>query len=294
MAASMGHQSRLSLAAGGTAIGSYTEAYEFLTESLRKQLTIVDTAGLRGTRSHPAERTRDGTYAVGGGLQFHATPAMLDLLLPRILGANEATDVFALAETLPEFDVLIDRVAKRFVYAGCQVNRATFRAAAGGPLELDLDVIGKTEVVSATAFPSITAPTDPPHVWQDCVCTVNGSARVVTQWELTIDNALNARFSNSQTATDIHSTDRIVTVNLTVPYTSSEVDLYGINTGGAAAATFVFTNGNYSTTFSIARLQIPDQSPVVDGRGEILLQLQGVAKKSSTTNELVITHDSTA
>ena len=151
MAASMGHQSRLSLAAGGTAIGSYTEAYEFLTESLRKQLTIVDTAGLRGTRSHPAERTRDGTYAVGGGLQFHATPAMLDLLLPRILGANEATDVFALAETLPEFDVLIDRVAKRFVYAGCQVNRATFRAAAGGPLELDLDVIGKTEVVSATA-----------------------------------------------------------------------------------------------------------------------------------------------
>jgi len=291
---SMGHQSRLSLAAGGTAIGSYTEAYEFLAESLRKQLTIVDTAGLRGTRSHPAERTRDGTYAIGGGLQFHATPAMLDLLLPRILGANEATDVFALAETLPEFDVLIDRVAKRFVYAGCQVNRATFRAAAGGPLELDLDVIGKTEVVSATAFPSITAPVDPPYVWQDCVCTVNGSARVVTQWDLTIDNALNARFSNSQTATDIHSTDRIVTVNLTVPYTSSEVDLYGVNTGGAAAATFVFTNGNYSTTFSIAKLQIPDQSPVVDGRGEILLQLQGVAKQSSTTKELVITHDSTA
>jgi len=290
----MGHQSRLSLAAGGTAIGSYTEAYEFLTESLRKQLTIVDTAGLRGTRSHPAERTRDGTYAIGGGLQFHATPAMLDLLLPRILGANEATDVFALAETLPEFDVLIDRVAKRFVYAGCQVNRATFRAAAGGPLELDLDVIGKTETVSATAFPSITAPVDPPYVWQDCVCTVNGSARVVTQWEMTIDNALNARFSNSQTATDIHSTDRIITVNLTVPYTSSEVDLYGINTGGAAAATFAFTNGNYSTTFSIAKLQIPDQSPVVDGRGEILLQLQGVAKQSSTTKELVITHDSTA
>jgi len=290
----MGHQSRLSLAANGTAIGSYTEAYEFLTESLRKQLTIVDTAGLRGTRSHPAERTRDGTYAIGGGLQFHATPAMLDLLLPRILGANEATDVFALAETLPEFDVLIDRVAKRFVYAGCQVNRATFRAAAGGPLELDLDVIGKTETVSATAFPSITAPVDPPYVWQDCVCTVNGSARVVTQWEMTVDNALNARFSNSQTATDIHSTDRIVTVNLTVPYTSSEVDLYGINTGGAAAATFAFTNGNYSTTFSIAKLQIPDQSPVVDGRGEILLQLQGVAKQSSTTKELVITHDSTA
>jgi hypothetical protein len=122
---------------------------------------------------------------------------------------------------------------------------------------------------------------------------VNGSSRVVTEFELVIDNALNARFSNSQTATDIHSTDRIVTANITVPYTSAEVDLYGVNTGGAAAATFVFTNGNYSTTFSIAKLQIPDNSPVVESKGEILLALQGTAKKSSTTNELVITHDST-
>ena len=291
---SMGHQSRLSLGAAGTAVGSFTEAYEFISEGVRKTLTIVDTSGIRGTRSHPAERTRDGTYAVAGAIQFHATPAMLDLVLPRILGANESTDTFALAEALPEFAVLIDRVAKRFLYDGCQVNRATFRASAGGPLELDIDILGKTEAVSATSFPSITAPTDPPYVWQDCVCTINGSARVVTQFELVIDNALNARFSNSQTATDIHSTDRVVTVNLTVPYTSAELDLYGINTGGAAAATFVFTNGNYATTFSIAKLQIPDQSPVVESRGEILLQLQGVAKQSSTTKELVITHDSTA
>jgi hypothetical protein len=290
---SMGHQSRLSLAATGTAVGSFTEAYEFLSESVRKTLTIVDTGGIRGTRSHAAERTRDGTYAVAGTLRFHATPAMLDLVLPRILGANESTDTFALAEALPEFALLIDRVAKRFLYDGCQVSRATFRATAGGPLELDIDILGKTEAVSATAFPAITAPTDPPYVWQDCVCTVNGSSRVVTEFELVIDNALNARFSNSQTATDIHSTDRIVTANITVPYTSAEVDLYGVNTGGAAAATFVFTNGNYSTTFSIAKLQIPDNSPVVESKGEILLALQGTAKKSSTTNELVITHDST-
>lgn len=291
---SMGHQSRMSFAAAGTAIGSYTEAHEFVSEGLRKSLTILDTSGIRGTRSHPKERTRDGTYTVGGQIRMHATPAMLDLLLPRILGANESTDVFALAETLPEFDVLIDRVAKRFVYGSCKVSRATFRCQAGGLLELDLDIVGKTETVSATAFPTITAPTDAPYVFADAVCTLLSSARIVTQWELTIDNAIDARFSNSQTATSLNTTDRIVTCNLTVPYTSVEVDLYGINTGSAAAATFVFTNGGYSTSFAIANLQIPDNSPTVESRGEILLQLSGVAKKSSTTNELIVTHDSTA
>ncbi len=289
---SMGHQARLSLAPAGTAIGSFTEAYEFLSEGVRKQQAIVDTGGLRGTRSHAAERTRDGTYQVNGAIRLHATPAMLDLLLPRILGATEASDVFALAETLPDFAILVDRVTKRFLYDGCKVNQATFRAQAGGPLELEIQVVGKTEVVAATAFPAISAPVDPPYVWHDCVCVLNGSARVVTEFELVIDNALNARFSNSQTATDIHSTDRIVTCNVTVPYTASEEDLYDTNVGGAALATFTFTNGNYSTLFSIPKLQFPANSPVVQSREEILLSLQGTAKKSGSTAELTVTHDS--
>lgn len=292
--ASMGHQARLSMGAAGTTIGSFTEAYEFISENVQKRLNIEETAGIRGTRSHPAERTRDGTYSVGGTIRFHATPAMLDLLLPRILGADESTDTFALAETVPEFAVLIDRVGKRFLYDGCKVNRATFRGTAGGMLELDLDIIGKTETVSATSFPSISAPTDPPYVFHDLVATLVSSARKLLTWEFTIDNSLAVRFSNSQTATDISAADRIVTASWTTPYTSDEVDLYGINTGSAAAATFVFTNGGYSTTFSVAKMQVPDASPVVNSKGEIVLPQSGMAKMSSSTRELVVTHDSTA
>jgi hypothetical protein len=292
--ASMGHQSRLSMAAAGTAIGSYTEAYEFRTEGLRAAREIVETSGIRGTRSMPIERTRDGTVRINGTIAFHATPAMLDLLLPRIMGSAEVADLFAVSETLPEFDVLIERVAKRFVYAGCKVSRATFRATAGGALELDLEVTGKSETVSATAFPAITAPTDPPYIWSDAVCTVEGSARVVTRWELSIDNQLNARFSNSNTATDIHTQGRVVTVSMTVPYTSDEVDLYGINSSGASGATFVLTNGGRSITFTVGALAVADSSPVVGGPGEILLEMSGIAKSSGSTKELSITSDSTA
>ena len=117
--------------------------------------------------------------------------------------------------------------------------------------------------------------------------------RTVTQWELSIDNQLNARFSNSVTATDIHTQGRVVTVTLTVPYTADEVDLYGINTGGASGATFVLTNGARSLTLTVGALAIMDNSPTVGGNGEILLQLTGMAKSTGSTKELAITNDST-
>lgn len=290
---SQGSQAKLSLAAAGTAVGSYTEAYEFDSESLQKQATILDTAGIAGTRSHRSERTAAGTYTVGGTLNFKATPAMLDLLLPRILGAAESTDTFALAETLPEFDVLIDRIVQRHVYAGCKVNRATFRGTAGGLVELSIDVLGKTETLSATAFPSISAPTDPPYAFQSGVLTLVSSARTVVSWECVIDNKLVARFSNSVSATDIMPTDREITLRCRTPYTADEDDLYAQVLLGTAG-TLVLTNSGYSTTFTFGKLQVPDRSPLVTGKSEIFLDLEMVARMTSTTRELVVTHDSAA
>ena len=255
----------------------------------------MDTAGIRGTRSHPKERTRDGTYTVSGTITTHATPAMLDLWLPRILGTAESADSFVLGEGLIEFDVLIERVARRFQYTGCKVNKATFRSTAGGLLELSIDIIGKAEVVSATVFPTITAPIDPPYVHHDCVWTHQAATHIITEVEVVIDNMVQARFSNSQTATDVSPRDRIISINATTPYTSTEVGLYGINTGTAATSTLIYTNGGYVTTFTFAVIQVPDQSPVNESRdGEIFLRHRGVAKTSTTTKELVVTHDSVA
>ncbi len=287
--ASMGSQSRLSMAAPGTAIASYTEPHEFVSERLVKQLTILDTGGIRGTRSHPAERTRDGTYSVRGIINYHCSKGLLDLLLPRILGAG-SSPTYTLSETLPFFDVLVERIADRFVYGNCKVNRAVFKARASGLVELALELIGESETVSNTAFPAIAPPTDAPYVWQDCVVTLNSAARVVTEFELSVDNHLEARFSNSQTATDLYPTDRTVHLACAVPFTGDTTDLYGANTGGAAAAALVFTNGAHSLTFSLAQVQFADHSPHVAGKSEILLRLEGAAKKAGSTSELVVTN----
>ena len=39
--------------------------------------------------------------------------------------------------------MLLERIANRFVYGNCKVNRAAFRARASGLLELALDLAGR-------------------------------------------------------------------------------------------------------------------------------------------------------
>src|SRR6185369_10952800 len=108
--------------------------YEFLHESVRATRTILDTSGIRGTRSHAVERTRTGTYSVAGRIVLQPTPEELAHLLPRILGAAASGTNYAVAETLPDFYLSIDRGAKVFTYAGCKIVKATFFGNEGSPI----------------------------------------------------------------------------------------------------------------------------------------------------------------
>jgi hypothetical protein len=293
--ASQGAQARLCMEPGAAphTFDASSEPYEFVSESVQKKGKILDTAGIRGTRSHHVARTRPGTYEVGGSITLHPSPADLDLLLPRILGAAESADTFNLAETLPAFGILIDRVAETFEYTDCKVGKATFKGSAGGLVELTLEILGAAEI-TGTAFPSLTLATSAaaaPYVFSDGVLTLLSAARKLMDFELVIDNGLNARFTNSQSATSITPQDRTITLKTTNPFTADEADLYDQANEGAAG-TLVLTNGAMSTTFTFAALQVPAMSPVVGGKQEIPLVLEMTARMSGSTRELVVTHDS--
>ncbi len=159
-------------------------------------------------------------------------------------GADEVSDVFALAESLPAFGVLIDRVAETFQYTNCKVNTATFRGSAGGLVELMLQLVGMSEI-TGTAFPAVTLDTTAkaaPYVFSDGVLTLQTASRQMMDFELVIDNGLSHRFTNSQTAASITPQDRTVTLKTTNPFTAAELDLYGQTTAGAAGS-LVLTNG---------------------------------------------------
>jgi hypothetical protein len=281
---------------GDTALPIDTSSipFEFISESLQKKGTILETAGIRGTRQHPTERTRSGPYTVSGQLTFHPSPVMMDFFLPMIMGAPEATDVFAFAETLVTNYLAINRIGKMFTYAGVTVNKATFRGRAGQLLELALDVEAQTETVAAASgWPSLTMPTDYPYVMSDGVLTLVGSTRSFSEFEITIDNVLTTdRFMNSTTRSEIPATDQIVTFKCGTPYTSAEVDLYNQTLLGSAAS-LVFTNADSTgkvLTFTFGKIQFPDMSPVVAGKSEIPLMLDGVARKTGSTAALSITN----
>lgn len=293
--ATMGYQVKLSMAASGTGIASYTEAYEINGETLKRRNKILDPNGQRATRSRPSERVRFDVDDVSGSVNFDASPLMLDLLLPRILGAAKSGTTFALADTLPTFDVLVERNSAqsdgRYLYASCYVNRAVFRARAGSFVELVLDLIGVSETPSATAFPAITLPTDYPYVFTDGVLNIVSLSGVkMMDFELTIDNFLHRRYSNSLLATSITPMDRLITLTTTNPFTTDERTLQNQVLAGAAG-TIVFTGpASNVLTFTFGNLQAPDDTPTASSKlQENPLKLVMVARTLSTTKELVVT-----
>jgi hypothetical protein len=293
--ATMGHQGLLCMepAASPHTFNTSSEPYEFLNESVQKRAVILDTNGIRGTRSHSEERTKAGINECGGTIVLNPSPADLDLLLPRILGATEATDAFLVAETLPPFGLLVERVAEQFQYTDCKINRATFRSRAGELLELELDIMALSEIVG-TAFPAITpgiATNNDPFVFHEGVITLVSGARVCTEFEISIDNQLRRRFSNSVNATDLTAGDRVVTCKFVTPYTASELDLYAQVTAGSTG-TVVFTNGTITTTFTLGVIQFPDVTPTISGKDEIFLTLEGIARKTGSTADIAVTNDS--
>lgn len=275
--------------------------WEYASENIQMVQTHANTNGMRGTRSRRKERRRLVREDIGGSLVLQPTPTELNTQLYLILGTAENADSFVLAETLPSFSLLFDRITARFIYTGLVVNRATFAGSSGGLITLSLDLLGKTEVIdTSTAFdvggniPAVDS--GGVYVFSDVTYALaaDASAAEVQSFSITIDNALDPNhFYNSVQRTQLVPTDRIISVNMVVAYDADTKDLYD-QAATANSGTLTITNGGTSTLFTFANLGTPAISPVGGGRGnEILLNLNMQAEMSSTTKELVVTHDST-
>lgn len=267
---------------------------DIVSETLTAEHSLTESEGVRGTRSRTKERVRRGLVNVGGNLTTHPSPTELDVLLYPIMGTAKTTsNVFALAETIPEFDFMVDKVAKVYDFQDLKVNSATFSGSPGQPLDLSMDLIGKTFAEgNAGTFPAITPDTDSMYVFTDAVFTYDSTAYEINDFNVTVDNLVEVRFgSGSTTATSVDSTDRRVTMTATCPFTSSETALYEFSSVAGAAGSLVLTNGSQVLTFAFANMKLsPAITPVVSGRGEIMQQLTFNCYQSGTTKELIVTH----
>jgi hypothetical protein len=301
MACAQGALAKLCVEPGASAhtFDTSSEPYDFKYETLMKRPRVVGGNGIRGTRDQDVATTRYGSYPVGGRLALDVTPAMLDLWLPRILGGSETADNFPLAESLPSFGVLVDRVTQTFQYTDCVVNRAVFHAKAGvgegdpDLLEVVLELMGKNEI-TGTTFPVLTLSTASnarPYIHPDGVFTFASAAREIKEFWVMVDNHVQPRWVNSLTATALCPHDRTVVVRAIGPYDSGNSNLYGQAIDGATG-TIVWTQTGVSTTFTFGRLQAPINSPTVRGKTEIDMEITLIARATGATPSLNVTHDS--
>lgn len=290
------------------AIGSslaLTNRFDFQRGSIGKRQQLLNGNGLRGTLEEDISRIRTNFYRVNGSISFQPNAAELALLLPWILGANASGTTYALSDTLQTRYVQTDQVVKVFAHAGCAVNRARFSASQGGPLSVDLDIVGQTEgnIVTTTytegapgnsgTFPSLTIDTATgPFIFTDLSLTVGGVTYNAKDFDLTVDNGIDTeRFFNSATLVSAVKRDRKIPFRTTLPYGDAAA-VYGSGAAGVAVNA-TFTNGTVSILFAMAAVAFPADAPTVPGREEIMLTVEGNAYHTGATNSLIVTLDST-
>lgn len=290
MGASMGWAAQF----GAGTTSTVSNQFEVMGVEPLGETTVVESEGVRGTRSHHKEACADGLVTVGYRVTMEPRPDDLDFWLYYIFGTAKATNDFAMAETVPDVYTSIDFVAKVLTQTGMRVNTAEFSSGKQNQtLQMVLELQGKSEAVGdAGSFPAIssTLSTHQPFQHRQSVLTI-GSAYEIENVTVKIDNALVLdRHNNSQTRTELPPSDRIVTLGCDNPFTSSEYALWATGIAGAAA-TLVYTNGAHILTFTFANLKKPLRSPRVSGRNqEIPQRCEFQAYMSGATKELVVSN----
>lgn len=292
-AATMGHARRVGM--GATASAAATREFEFLSCSVAPDNEHVQSPGMHGYRDYIAEGVAEGVKRVRGVLEIEPRPDDLAFLLPYILGAAASGNNFALAETLPDFILDVDKGPKICRYAGCKINSAAFKSSAGRPLSVALDIVGQTEDSTITPFPAISATlsTMQPYVHHQGVVTINSVVYNADDLEMIIDNALLAdRFFMSQTLIGIPEGDRYVGIGFTSPFTADENVLFNLAVAGLGGS-LVYTNGGCSFTSTFGKLQKPQKGPGLPAKvQEVTNRHMFQSRRTGATPSLACVNDS--
>jgi hypothetical protein len=250
--------------------------YEFESCTLAKSSTLVKSSGIRGSYARNMNRARKQLERVSGQLVLQPSVAEIDLLLPWIMRGTTNTNVTSFTDTVLAANtdrfVVVDKVSKVMTYDMVKVSRATIEATRGEPIKWTLDLEGKSETVAnAGTFPSLECDYQNFFVMSDMALTINSVVCEPESVRLIIDHVLETeRFLNSLTRANIPSKDRLITLEVTLPYDTVHLGLYDLAVGGAAG-TLEFDDGTTSYTFALTNAKTAAQPIEVPQRDEIKL-----------------------
>lgn len=248
--------------------------------------------GTHGSCSEYDNRVRAGGIAVGGSFSINPVTADLAYLLPKILGTAPSGTTYALSDSALAF-VIQKKLSSSLTltYPTNYVAQATFSGAKDEPLLTRIDAVGLTEVDNV-AFPSLTPPVDTDMlVFNDLVLTLGGDTYSVTDFSLTVQNALVPDNVNNRNVTAWTKTGRVITLSHTLPEADVDQDDFKDQ---SVAAVLTFSYNAQSLVFTLPAVRYTVMSPKFAGRGGVnRFPLTGQAFRTSGSLELVTTLDHT-
>lgn len=288
--ANYGFESRWAVYLAGTTFDTSAPRFDFTGSSVRGFTSVLEGMGRTGSRKRREDRTRWGQKKVEGQLMLEPTPQNLHFFWKYILG-SVSSNTFSIADSLPGFDLLADDFgtgSSAILFGELYVDKATL-AFGPGILKMTMDVKGKTYTAgqSYTSAALGAGAGHTPYVFDDSVFTVKAAAREIESGVLTINNYLDVNYRNSRTATSIRAIDREVSLVTAIPNTTSSLSAF-FGDKSAADASIVLTNGALSCTINLYNLKNPDDSPVMNGKDEILLNLNAAARGDSTNPDIQV------
>jgi hypothetical protein len=293
MADSMGHQARWIYQSGSSprTISSSSKRVALSSDTFRKGSSIFFGSGLRGTRGRHVVQSRFGPNSYAGVWTLEPSYEFLYHFMPLIMGAG-SSGTFTLTETLPGFDFMRDTGGTVFRYNDVVVDSAIFRGSPGGPLMLQLGLVGLSQTSGAT-FPASTelstnAENEPVMV-SDLAITMASATRYIEDFELGIYHNVRQPLRNSRDPRANNAGLRVITFNTSTEFSATEMSALYNQSKDGAAATMVFTSSTdsgYNATFNLRRLQVPAEDPIVAGPDEILLPLSGFVNGVSSNTEM--------
>lgn len=292
---SMGYASRTCYQTGSSprTINTSSTRIALSSDSYRKGGSIFFSTGLRGNASRHISQSRFGPNSYAGVWTLEPSIRFLYDFLPLVMGGGSAGS-YTLADTIGNFDFLSDRGATIFRYYDVAVDSFILRGSPGGPLVCQIGLVGLTSAKgqSWTGPTSLTVTPQAnyePIMVSDLVMTAQSASRYIEDFEFAIYRNIRQPLRNSRDPRVNNPGMRMITFNTSTAFTSSEYSALFDQSKDGAAATLAFTSttdSNASATFSLTRLQVPSEDPIVNGPDEILLPQSGFVSGASTSLEM--------
>jgi hypothetical protein len=291
----------------GTAPRTFADTsirHEIIYENVGTNRKLEHTNAITGSLSRLSSGVREKSYLTQGTIAVQPSPRQLTTWLPRIFGGTLSGTNIPLTDTLPTFDLLIYRENGLFQYTDCVVAQALLRGKTsnGGDstefMELLINVIGNAELIDTATWPDpepalVTTLDALPYVFPDTDFEINGTAIQYESISMMVDNNLDVRNYNERFPQCVRSTGRDVEIELQAPFTCTNLDsAIALNTA-ADDGEFILAYGTTSTSFAFPALRNTFITPTIAGKRMIPLKFGLEAYATSSTKEVVVTHDAT-